>query len=58
VSNLPQLQAEGHVGSDGRVTEAMEVDREPDAPQIEPPAPKSTVRAAVGCELCGVRLHG
>jgi len=47
VSNLPQLQAEGRVGSDGGLAEAMEVDREPELPA--PRAPKSTVRAAVGC---------
>jgi len=58
VSNLPQLQAEGRVGSDGRLAEAMEVDREPELPAPAKAAPKSTVRTAVGCELCCVWLHG
>jgi len=49
VSNLPQLQAEGRVGSDGRVAEAVEVDREPNLPAPVKAAPKSMVRAAVGC---------
>jgi len=48
VSNLPQLQAEGHVGSDGRVTEAMEVDREPDLPEPVKAAPKLMVRLWAG----------
>jgi len=63
VTNLPQLQAEGRVGSDGRLAEAMEVDREPELPA--PPAPKSVcapalaapkamVRVAVGCETVAV----
>jgi len=32
VSNLPQLQAEGRVGSDGRLAAAVEVKREPQLP--------------------------
>jgi len=48
VSNLPQLQAEGRVGSDGRLAEAVEVDREPELPAPVNAAPKSRVRAAVG----------
>jgi len=58
VSNLPQLQAEGRVGSDGRLAEAMEVDGEPELPVPVNAAPKSTVRAAVGYGLCRVQLHG
>jgi len=58
VSNLPQLQAEGRVGSDGRLAEGMEVDREPELPAPVEAAPKSTVRAAVGCGLYRVQLHG
>jgi len=48
VSNLPQLQAEGRVGSDGRVAAAMEVDREPELPEPVKAVPKAMVRAAVG----------
>jgi len=57
VSNLPQLQAEGRVGSDGRVAEAVEVDHKPELPAPVNAAPKSMVRAAVGCLLCRVWLH-
>jgi len=57
VSNLPQLQAEGRVGSDGRLAAALEIDREPELPELVKAAPKATVRAAVGCELCRVWLH-
>jgi len=57
VSNLPQLQAEGRVGSDGRLAEAVEVDHKPDLP-APVLAPKSMVRAAVGWELCCVWLRG
>jgi len=49
VSNLPQLQAEGRVGSDGGLAEAVEVDREPNLPEPVKAAPKSMVRLwAVG----------
>jgi len=53
VSNLPQLQAEGRVGSDGGLAEAVEVDGEPELPEPVKAAFKSTVRAAVGCAVCG-----
>jgi len=56
VSNLLQLQAEGRVGSDGRLAETMKVDHKPDLP-APVLAAKATVRAAVGCELCRVWLH-
>jgi len=56
VSNLPQLQAEGRVRSDGRLAEAMKVDHKPNLP-APVLAPKSTVRAPVGCGLCCVWLH-
>jgi len=49
VSNLPQLQAEGRVGSDGGVAAAMVVDGEPQLPAPIEAAPKARVRAAVGC---------
>jgi len=48
VSNLPQLQAKGRVGSDGGLAEAMEVAREPELPAPVKAAPKSTVRVAGG----------
>jgi len=51
VSNLPQLQAEGRVGSDGGLAEAVEVDREPELPAPVSAAPKSMVRTAVGCAV-------
>jgi len=54
VSNLPQLQAEGRVRSDGGLAEAMEVVREPELPAPAKAAPKSRVRAAVGCGMCRV----
>jgi hypothetical protein len=52
VSNLPQLQAAGHVDTEGRLVKAVVVRRLPTLPAPRHGAPKPLVRVLLRCRRC------